>query len=99
MKSDITKIKTMFKHMIHQKNNSAPGKMDSLKAQYPDTVVPTNKKAPQLEGGYSMKIDRMWKSRSVCSTIISIQGINYSGEAFNIPHNKKICVFCVYQLV
>ena len=57
--SDFTKIKKMFTHMMAQKQNSLPGKMELFKAQYPNTVVPTNKKPPPLGGGNSIKIGGM----------------------------------------
>ena len=60
MKSDTNDIKTMFTHMMSQKQNSSPGNMDSLKAHDTDTVVPTNKKSPPLEGGHYMKIGCLW---------------------------------------
>ena len=34
--------------------------MDSPNTQYPDTVVTTNKKAPPLEGGNSIKMGVVW---------------------------------------
>ena len=40
--------------MVHNQHFS-PYKIDSVKSQYPDTVVPAIKKAPPLEGGNSMK--------------------------------------------
>ena len=60
MKSDITKTKTMFKHMMVQNQHSSPVNMDSPKYQDPDTVVSTNKKYSPLEGGNSTKHCDMW---------------------------------------
>ena len=41
-------------------SKSSPEKKDSPKAQYPNTVVPANKKARQLKGGHYTKIGGMW---------------------------------------
>ena len=59
MKSDITNIKKFFTQMMAQKQYYSPGKMDSLKAQDPSTMVPTNKKYQPLEVGHSKKIGGM----------------------------------------
>ena len=48
MKSEITDIKTMIKHVIVHNQNSSPENMDLPKTQYPTTLVPANKKAPAL---------------------------------------------------
>ena len=43
--------------MVHNKNsNTSPYKLDSPKAQDPNTAVLTNKKALPLEGGNSSKL-------------------------------------------
>ena len=51
----ITPIKYHIKML-----KSSPDKKDSPKAQDPSTVVPANKKAPQLECGHSKDIFGMW---------------------------------------
>ena len=38
----------------------SPDKKDLPKSHYPTTLVPTNKRYPPLEGGYSTKIGGMW---------------------------------------
>ena len=49
MESDINEINTIITKMMSQKHNYSPGKMDSTKAQDPDTVVKSNKTSPPLE--------------------------------------------------
>ena len=41
-------------------SKSSPDQKDPPKAQDPATVFPSNKRAPPLEGGNSMKIASMW---------------------------------------
>ena len=57
--SDINNINTMLTQITNKKYYYLPVKMNPPKAQYHETVVLNNKKAPTLEGGNYMKIDGM----------------------------------------
>ena len=53
---EFDKIKTLLNHMMVHNQHYSPEKMDSLKDQYPTTMVPDNKNYSPLEGGHSLKI-------------------------------------------
>ena len=55
IKSEVTKIMTIIKEMMFQNHHSSSDKMQSPKAQYNNTVVPSNRKAPPSESGHHMK--------------------------------------------
>ena len=50
----------MLIHIMVQNQHYSPGKIELLKSQYPDTMVPDNKKAPTVQGRHSLKIGGMW---------------------------------------
>ena len=54
--SEFTKIKKIIKHIMVHNQHSLPENVYSTKSQNPDTMVPDNKKAWPLEGGYYTKI-------------------------------------------
>ena len=60
MESDITKIKTIFTHMMDHKQHYSPENMYLMRVQDYDTVVLTNNPSPSLESVNSMKTGIMW---------------------------------------
>ena len=58
--TETLKVFTTF--MMDQTNipKYSPSQKDTSTPPYPNTVVPTNRRSPPLEGGYSTKIGGMW---------------------------------------
>ena len=55
----ITSTTTSMMDHINMSKSSI-GQKDPPKAQEPTTVVPSNRRTPILDGGYSRKIGNMW---------------------------------------
>ena len=59
-------------------SKSSPDQKDSPKAQVLNTVVPSNKRDPPLEGGHSMNFFGMWtikheiRSQKFCELLVNI---------------------------
>ena len=49
--SEFFDIKTLLEQIMVHNHNSSPENVDSPRAQDPDTMVPSKKKYPSLEGG------------------------------------------------
>ena len=58
--SEFSEIKKFFKHIMVHNQNPSTDNMESQKAQDPETVVPSNKKAPLLESAHSIEHGSMW---------------------------------------
>ena len=57
---DFSQIKTLLNKVLGQNKTSSPENIYSTKSQDHTTEVPSNKKAPPLEGGNYMKIGDIW---------------------------------------
>ena len=70
MKNITEDLTAMIASMMDQIKmpKSSPDKKDTPKDQDPTTVVPANKKSPQLEGGHSTKIGGIWNLKHEISS-------------------------------
>ena len=86
-------------------SKSSPPKKDTSTPTYPTTVIPTNKRAPPLEGGISYKIRGMWtlkheiSSPKFCELLIKTEPKgDTSLDIKNFYNHTKMCLNAVTRL-